>query len=91
MSKLFPLTNETFIKCGEGCNKPGLSHPAHDPYDNKCSDCALFCCPCAFVTDVFTMPFRPFVCLWRRIRNSSKGHLNKNLNNILIQKKVFKE
>ncbi len=26
-----------------------------------------------------------------RIRNSSKGHLNKNLNNILIQKKVFKE
>ena len=73
MSKLFPLTNETFIKCGEGCNNPGLSHPAHDPYDNKCSDCALFCCPCAFATDVFTMPFRPFVCLWRRIRNLSNS------------------
>ena len=70
MSELFPLTNETFIKCSEGCNNPGVSHPAHDPYDNKCGDCALCCCPCAFVTDVFTMPFRPFVYLWQRIRNS---------------------
>ena len=69
----FPLTNETIVKCGEGCDKPGLGHPDHDPYNNACGDCAMFCCPCAFVTDIFTMPFRPFIWLWRKIRHSKSS------------------
>ena len=36
----FPLTRETYIKCGEGCKKPGLGDPQHDPSANECGDCA---------------------------------------------------
>ena len=54
----FPLTRETYIKCGEGCNKPGLGHPQHDPSANECADCALMCCPCAFTIDLLTLPYR---------------------------------
>jgi hypothetical protein len=76
MSKIFPLTNETFIKCGEGCDKPGLAHPDHNPYDNSCGDCAMFCCPCAFVTDVFTLPFRTIMWLWKKLRHSKSSDQN---------------
>ena len=38
--------------CCIGCDKPGIGSNEHDPYDNDCSDCAIFCCPCALVADV---------------------------------------
>ena len=55
-----PLTVETHEKCGEGCDKPGLGSPRHDPYDNKCGDCAILLCPCAFIVDIITSPYRLF-------------------------------
>ncbi len=73
MSKIFPLTNDTIDNCCIGCDKPGLTHPEHNPYDNKCSDCAIFCCPCAFVTDVFAFPFRCIGWLWTRLRHSNSS------------------
>ena len=54
----FPETNGTFSSCSEGCNKPGLGSPSHNPYDNKLSDCALICCPCTFILDLVTCPYR---------------------------------
>ena len=53
----FPNTQDTFTACAEGCNKPGLAHPAHNPYNNRCSDCALVCCPLAFIADIILLPY----------------------------------
>ena len=61
----FPLTEETYINCCKGCNKPGLGHPQHDPSANECADCALMCCPCAFTIDLLTLPYRAFRRLFR--------------------------
>ena len=53
-----PYTKKTYTNCCIGCDKPGLESPRHDPYDNNCSsDCAIFCCPCAFITDIITYPY----------------------------------
>ena len=61
----FPLTNETYSKCGEGCNKPGLGHPDNDPSTNECGDCALLCCPCAFTIDILILPYKALRRLFR--------------------------
>ena len=53
-----PETTNTHSLCCEGCEKPGLGSPEHNPYDETSSDCALLCCPCAFLKDLFTYPYR---------------------------------
>ena len=52
----FNLTRKAFKSCADGCDKPGLSHPNHDPYDVNCGDCAIFCTPCTFIIDSITLP-----------------------------------
>lgn len=53
-----PCVNDTINNCCIGCDKPGIGAADHNPYDNSCSDCALFCCPCAFIIDLITFPCR---------------------------------
>ena len=53
----FHNTRDTFTQCGNGSNKPGLGHPEHNPNDNRCSDCALLCCPLAFMVDIICLPY----------------------------------
>ena len=56
----FPLVKETSDNCAKGCRKPGLGSPRHDPSNDKYSDCALLCSPCALVIDLLSLPFRGF-------------------------------
>ena len=77
----FPLTRETRIKCLQGCEKPGLGHPDHDPSANECGDCALLCCPCAFTIDILTLPYRVIrrlfrYCFIKRINAASQSVKN---------------
>ena len=74
MSNIFPLTHQTFVDCSEGCDKPGVGSPNHDPYDKDCGDLALCCCPCAFTIDFVSLPFRLFSWLWRKIRRSKRSN-----------------
>ena len=76
----FPLTRETYIKCGEGCKKPGLGDPQHDPSANECGDCALLCCPCAFIIDLLTLPYRAVRRLFRLFHVSPKSTPTLTLN-----------
>ena len=72
MQRILPLTRQTFVDCSEGCDKPGVGSPNHDPYDQDCSDLAVCCCPCAFTIDIITLPFRPIIWIWKWIRRHSK-------------------
>ncbi len=68
--RLFNLTRKTITDCGEGCDKPGVGSPNHDPYDNDCKDCAMMCCPFALVIDLIMLPTLPFRCLYKRCRQA---------------------
>ena len=48
----YTRTEKTFDYCCIGCDKPGIGAKDHDPGNNSWDDCALCCCPCAFVIDV---------------------------------------
>ena len=54
----FPEMKRASQGCANGCNKPGIGSPRHDPYADRCSDCAAVCLPCAFIADLLTCPFR---------------------------------
>ena len=73
---------ETYVNCGEGCRKPGLGSPSHDPYNDRCSDCALICCPCAFGLDIITIVLYPITCPLKFIyrKYCSKNKLNEQTN-----------
>ena len=65
-----PYTQETFDNCCIGLNKPGIAHPRNNPYNNSLSDCAIVCCPCALMIDLFILPFKllkiPFRCFIKK-------------------------
>ena len=54
------FVNSTWDDCCYGCDKPGIGAENHNPADNQCSDCALLCCPCAFICDIFCFVPRCF-------------------------------
>ena len=71
----FPLVNNTIENCCIGCDKPGIGAADHNPSDNSCNDCALLCCPVAFVIDLITMPCRcynlfSFKCCCKKNENN---------------------
>ena len=49
-----PYTNSQLAcyNCEEGCDKPGIGHPQHDPGKNKCGDCDLCCIPIYIPIDI---------------------------------------
>ena len=69
--RLFHLTRTTITNCDEGCDKPGVGSASHNPYDNNCdSDCAIVCCPCAFVIDIIMLVCTPLRYLYRKCHKS---------------------
>ena len=76
----FNLTRKACQSCGEGCDKPGLAHPQHNPYDNSCGDCAMFCAPCTIVIDLIMLPLLPFMLLNKRCRQARKTGTDENQN-----------
>lgn len=54
------LTRMACSSCIKGCDKPGLGHPNHDPYDNSLSDCAACCIPITIPIDIILYPFYCF-------------------------------
>ena len=76
----FNLTRKACQSCAEGCDKPGLAHPHHDPYDISCGDCAMFCTPCTIVIDLIMLPLLPFMLLNKRCRQTPKTGTDENQN-----------
>jgi hypothetical protein len=46
--------------CCIGCDKPGIGAVDHNPSDNACSDCALFCLPIDILADILCCPCMVF-------------------------------
>jgi len=74
----FNLTRKACQSCGEGCDKPGLAHPQHNPYDNSCGDCAMICAPLTLVIDLIMLPLLPFRLLHQRYRQARKTGTDEN-------------
>ena len=69
-----PIVSRQCNSCSDGCDKSGIGANDHDPYDNNCcNDCALCCCFCGLVTDLFSCPCRYF------------SFKNKNANSAVVE------
>lgn len=55
----FPIIHRQYTSCCDGCDNPGIGSKDYDPDDSSCcDDCALCCCFCGIIIDLFTCPCR---------------------------------
>ena len=48
----YTYSEKVYDLCCIGCDKPGIGHSSHNPGDNSCEDCAIFCLPFTIVVDI---------------------------------------
>lgn len=61
-----PYVKKTYTNCCNGCEKPGLGAPDHNPDNVDClHDCSIFCCPCALIMDIITYPYQVYTQLMK--------------------------